>query len=134
MKVLLAIDASQASQYVLSEAAARPWPSGTIFCVMHVVDLAGFARVPALLEAEKQAARAMVKAAAEKLARAGFEGRTDVLIDFPRRGVVEYAKEWGADLIVLGSHGWRGIDRLVMGSVSESIALHAKCSVEIIRP
>jgi len=38
-----------------------------------------------------------------------------------------------ADLIVMGSHGRRGLDRLVMGSASESVAMHAHCSVEVVR-
>ena len=38
-----------------------------------------------------------------------------------------------ADLIVVGSHGHRGVERFLMGSVSEGVALHAKCSVEVIR-
>ena len=41
---------------------------------------------------------------------------------------------WSADLIVLGSHGRRGWDRFLMGSVAESVAVHAHCSVEVIRP
>jgi nucleotide-binding universal stress UspA family protein len=40
---------------------------------------------------------------------------------------------WGADLIVVGSHGRRGVDRYLMGSVSEAVALHAHCSVEVVR-
>lgn len=43
------------------------------------------------------------------------------------------AKEWGADLIVVGSHGLRGITRLLIGSVAEAVAMHAHCSVEVIR-
>ena len=38
-----------------------------------------------------------------------------------------------ADLIVVGSHGHHGIERFLLGSVSEGVALHAKCSVEVIR-
>jgi nucleotide-binding universal stress UspA family protein len=44
-----------------------------------------------------------------------------------------FAKEWAADLITVGSHDRSGFDRVVMGSVSEAVALHAKCSVEIVR-
>jgi nucleotide-binding universal stress UspA family protein len=43
------------------------------------------------------------------------------------------AAEWEADLIVVGSHGRRGVNRFLLGSVSEAVALHANCSVEIIR-
>ena len=48
--------------------------------------------------------------------------------------ILDLAKEWAADLIVVGSHGRRGLDRLIMGSVSESVALYAHCSVEVVRP
>jgi nucleotide-binding universal stress UspA family protein len=51
----------------------------------------------------------------------------------PRAFILDEAKAWGADLIVLGSHGRHGLDRLLMGSVSESVALYAHCSVEVVR-
>jgi nucleotide-binding universal stress UspA family protein len=47
--------------------------------------------------------------------------------------ILDLVKEWAADLIVAGSHG-RGLDRLIMGSVSESVAIYAHCSVEVVRP
>jgi nucleotide-binding universal stress UspA family protein len=51
----------------------------------------------------------------------------------PKELILQDADEWGADLIVCGSHGRRGLSRFLLGSVSEAIATHAKCSVEIIR-
>jgi len=51
----------------------------------------------------------------------------------PRDILLDCARNWKADIIVLGSHGWRGLDLLLIGSVSESVALHAECSVEVIR-
>jgi nucleotide-binding universal stress UspA family protein len=51
----------------------------------------------------------------------------------PRTEILDKAKAWGADLIVLGSHGRQGWDRLLMGSVAESVALHAHCSVQVVR-
>jgi nucleotide-binding universal stress UspA family protein len=47
--------------------------------------------------------------------------------------ILDEAEKWKVDVIVLGSHGRSGFDRMVMGSVSEAVALHAKCSVEVIR-
>jgi nucleotide-binding universal stress UspA family protein len=47
--------------------------------------------------------------------------------------ILDEAEKWKVDVIVLGSHGRSGLDRMVMGSVSEAVALHAKCSVEVIR-
>jgi nucleotide-binding universal stress UspA family protein len=51
----------------------------------------------------------------------------------PRAVILDAAKTWGSDLIVLGSHGRRGMDRFLMGSVSEAVAIHAHCSVEVVR-
>ena len=47
--------------------------------------------------------------------------------------ILDVAEEWHADLIVLGSHGRKGVNRFLMGSVSEAVARHACCSVEIVR-
>jgi nucleotide-binding universal stress UspA family protein len=47
--------------------------------------------------------------------------------------ILDEAEKWKVDVIVLGSHGRSEFDRMVMGSVSEAVALHATCSVEVIR-
>jgi nucleotide-binding universal stress UspA family protein len=47
--------------------------------------------------------------------------------------IIEEADQTDVDLIVVGSHGHRGIERFMLGSVSEAVALHAHCSVEVIR-
>src|SRR5262249_34217112 len=47
--------------------------------------------------------------------------------------ILDEAEKWGADLIVLGSHGYKGWRRFLLGSVSHAVATHARCSVEIVR-
>jgi nucleotide-binding universal stress UspA family protein len=47
--------------------------------------------------------------------------------------VVEAANELSADLIVLGSHGHGRLEELLLGSVSDAVARHARCSVLIVR-
>src|SRR5579883_1346341 len=47
--------------------------------------------------------------------------------------ILDEAAQWGADLIFVGSHGRHGLDRFLLGSVSEAVATHAKCSVEVVR-
>jgi universal stress protein A len=50
-----------------------------------------------------------------------------------RTAIVEMAKHLGADLIVMGTHGRRGVSRLVLGSVAESVARTAPCPVLLVR-
>jgi nucleotide-binding universal stress UspA family protein len=57
----------------------------------------------------------------------------EVISGSPQRAIVERAKEWGADLIVLGSHGYGFWSRALLGSVSTSVVNHAPCSVLVVR-
>lgn len=133
MKILLAIDSSSASQNVIAEAATRPWPSGTRFCVLHIVDVVGMGRSLAMIDEEKRYGQTLVAAAAEKLVRAGHETSSDILVGFPRKAVVQYAKEWGADFVMVGSHGQGALSRFLLGSVAQAALRTAPCSVEVVR-
>jgi nucleotide-binding universal stress UspA family protein len=74
----------------------------------------------------------------EKQLRALFPGimldvTTDVIGGSPQRVIVETAKEWGANLIVMGSHGYGFWSRTLLGSVSNAAMHQAPCSVLIVR-
>jgi nucleotide-binding universal stress UspA family protein len=134
MKILIAVDSSPSSERVLEEVGARPWPTATSFSVVNVVDIARFARLPALIEDARREGDRIVKAGAQKLFLSGHKAATEVLMGFPRTGISQYAKEWHADLIFAGSHGHNDIGRFLLGSVAQGILRTAPCSVEIVRP
>ena len=67
------------------------------------------------------------------LAQQGIEAATDVRVGQPDAEVVASAKEQGGDLIVMGSHGRGGLDRLLMGSVSERVIGRADCPVLVVK-
>jgi nucleotide-binding universal stress UspA family protein len=134
MKVLLAIDSSTASQYVIKTAASRPWPSGTLFCVVDVVDVRKFDGMPVLIEEEKHQAQLLVKGAKDALAQSGHEVFSEAHLGFPKKAVPEYANEWGADLVMVGSHGRTALTRFLLGSVAQAVLRTVRCSVEIVRP
>lgn len=144
MHVLVPTDGSECAEAALRAVAARPWPEGTeirVICVPEVPVLAGaYPYYPPELVLEVAAtndahAREAVQKGAGILRKAGLCVMEEVLEprESPVRAVMGIADLWNADLIVLGSHGRRGFDRYVMGSVSESVALHAHCSVEVVR-
>ncbi len=151
MKILLATDGSECSIAAANSVAARPWPVGTILKVVGVEELivletpmgaSPLASIyPAnlleelLADARTRAVNA-VDGTRKILEQAGLkvQDRQPIPLGDPRNVVLVLAQTWSADLIVLGSHGRRGWDRFLMGSVAESVAIHAHCSVEVVRP
>lgn len=133
LNILLAIDHSVSSETAVSEVVARPWPSTAKVCVLNVVEQPNILVIPALVQTATEAAQALVKNAADRLMGRGLETSTHVIQDHPRGGIVEYAELWGADLIVVGSHGQSAITRFLMGSVAQAVVRHAPCSVEVVR-
>ena len=147
MKILLAIDGSPCSEAAVEEVARRPWPEDGEFRIVSVVEPPGalvaepymgiggyFEEVERLKR--KQAEEILATAAAALRDGAGtarLSITTEVLTGSPKRAIVEEAEAWGADLVVVGSHGYHTWERLLLGSVSQSVAAHAHCSVQIVR-
>jgi nucleotide-binding universal stress UspA family protein len=148
MKILLATDGSPFSEKAARSIAARPWPAGSEVRVLSAVEMI-LPATRALLEPpfindeflESARAEAMrrsenaIASARAILTDAGLPSSESisVLLEPPKTVIIDDAANWGADLIVVGSHGHSGIDRLLLGSVSEAVAMHAACSVEVIR-
>lgn len=58
---------------------------------------------------------------------------TELLEGSPKKTIVDETERWGADLVVLGSHGHGPARRFLLGSVAQAVTLHAPCSVEVVR-
>ena len=78
---------------------------------------------------------AHVKEHLQKIAEENGAGdaHQSVPIGNPGLEVAEYAKDIKADLIIVPSHGYHGVKRMVLGSVAEKIIRHAECSVLVLR-
>ena len=143
MKLLLAIDDSNFSQAAVQSVVTRPWPPDTEIRVLHVIEppalllsleMAGYApEFEALSKARREQAKALLTKAMERLRRPGLNVTTTFVEGDPRSRIIDVASDWHADLIVLGSHGRKGLNRFLIGSVSEAVVRHAHCSVEIVR-
>jgi nucleotide-binding universal stress UspA family protein len=142
LRILLATDCSDYSAAAARSIAARPWPDGSEVRIVSVVEqivpaadpwYAAGAVATRVREDNTKTSKEAVNAAEEIVASAGIKTETAVLEGSPKRRIVEESKAWGADLIVVGSHGRRGLTRYLLGSVSEAVAMHAHCSVEVIR-
>jgi nucleotide-binding universal stress UspA family protein len=144
MKILVATDGSECSRYAISNVAGRPWPAESEFRVVFAVDAYPVAATEAwavppstyadLETALRDRAKKALEEAAELLREGGAGAvTTEVLVGPAKRAILDEAEQWGADLIVVGSHGYGAVARFFLGSVSHAIAVHAHCSVEIVR-
>jgi nucleotide-binding universal stress UspA family protein len=70
---------------------------------------------------------------AERLREAGLDAEADRRDGDPATQIVNAAHGWGADLIVVGTHGRTGLTRLLLGSVARNVLHHAGCSVLVVR-
>jgi nucleotide-binding universal stress UspA family protein len=142
MRLLLATDGSGCSLDAARSVARRPWPAGSRLRVVGVAELARALADPwaipsgeraRLDRASRRQAREAVEAARRLLEPLALPVSVAVLAGDPRSRLVQECRSWKADLLVVGSHGRRGLDRLMLGSVSEAVAIHAPCSVEVVR-
>jgi nucleotide-binding universal stress UspA family protein len=145
MKILVPIDHSTFSEAAVATVASLVRPKGNQVHVLHVIEhesvYLSVGLVPHLVNEtprmkidEKADARALVDRAAAKLRRAGFAAKGVVVETGNAKSVIlDYAKEWGAGLIVVGSHGLKGLGRVLMGSVSDAVVRNAACSVQVVR-
>jgi nucleotide-binding universal stress UspA family protein len=146
MKILLAVDGSPCSDAAVEEIGRRPWPENSSIKILNTFELPtpptpeGWALPLNYFEemdvALRKQAQIIVENALEKLKgklhkSIALDGA--VVPGPPRTVILDEAESWGADLIVVGSHGYRAWERFLLGSVSQSVVSHAKCSVEVVR-
>ena len=134
MKVLVAIDNSPSSNAILDVIVSATWPAPTTFCVLHVIDLQRFERLPALIEDAEREGHRLTETFSRQINAGGYEAFPVTSSGHPRSEISCYAKEWSADLILVGSHGHGAVGRFLLGSVAQAVLRTAPCSVEVVRP
>jgi len=146
MKILIGVDGSEYSDAALEELSRRSWPKGSEILVVNAFELP-LAATPEVWALPpdyyeqldricREQAAAIVKAAVEKLSRSLGNSVTvtsKTVLGAPRGVILEEAESWKPDLIVVGSHGYPTWERLLLGSVSQAVVSHARCSVEVVR-
>ena len=144
MKILIATDGSLFSEAAIRSLTSEFRVDGTEVLVLQVVEPLIFSTPPqmapgyapemaARLKEHLELARNTVASAKEVLQKAGFKADSKVAENEVRTGILSASEEWRADLIVLGSHGQKGLRKFLLGSVAEFVARHARCSVLIVR-
>lgn len=147
MRILFATDGGRQSDAAVQAIQRLSLSAGDEIKVISVVDMAlpmavdiygGY--LPDTMEFEKAAREngtKILEAASAKLSAFaeanGAAVSSELLFGSPDSRIVESAEQWNADLIVVGSHGYSRWERLLLGSVSDSVVHHAPCSVLVVR-
>lgn len=143
-RILVPVDGSPTSKAGLREAIELAKGQGASLQLVHVVDyhylaMAGLeagAYIDELMAGLTQSGKRILKRAEEPARKSGVPV-TSVLLESPAGpaadAIVRQAKKWKADLIVLGTHGRRGVRRMLMGSDAEQVVRNSPVPVVLVR-
>jgi nucleotide-binding universal stress UspA family protein len=140
--ILVPVDGSSTSEVAVGKATELARAFGSTVTVIYVIDPYPFTGVGTdfaygqaeYLSAATAEANAAVHAAKEAFASAGVSVDTSVVEAHTAwRGIVEAGPSLAADLIVMGSHGRSGLEKLVLGSVAQAVLSHTKLPVLVVR-
>jgi nucleotide-binding universal stress UspA family protein len=142
--ILVAVDGSEASKRALSEAIQLAKLSRCTLTAVYVIDqsaaftYAGACDPHLLTDAARQVGVSLLNGALAQMRELNVVGDTEIV---ETQGIAEdiasalmrCAERRGVDLVVMGTHGRRGLRRMVIGSVAERFVRHATCPVLLIR-
>jgi universal stress protein A len=140
-RILVPTDFSEPSDAALDYARVVAGRFGASLHLLHVVEVPGvmmgpdayIADVPGVEARCFEDARARLQDVLTPHDRTRYKATTDVVAGTSARSILDYAREQGIDLIVMGTHGRGGFSHLLMGSVAEKVVRQAACPVMTVR-
>jgi len=146
MNVLVAVDGSEYSAAAVAAVAKLDWPAGSEIRLLSAAEEFRYPAYDAWLLPGKYHAEVMeasrinakrIVTEHEQALREQMKGEatiTTAIIDGdPKSVIIDAAEQWPADLVVIGSHGYSAVPRLLLGSVSTAVTNHVHCSVWLVR-
>jgi universal stress protein A len=143
-KFLVPIDFSEHSKITVEHATQLAALTGASIKLLHVFQIPGYPAafyrdlyfeheaVKIHVETAKREANAQLTLITEKILAGGLEAQPILRVGNPYEEIVSAAQELGADLIVIGSHGYPGFARLLLGSTAERVVQYAPCAVLVV--
>ena len=156
-KILAALDHSPAAEQVFEQAFALAKATHAELMLLHVLSNAdpdspeipihsAFDHYPMILEQSvwdaynkqwdsyEQGSLELLQQLVEQAIQAGISAEFSQLPGTPENAICNLARTWQADVIVIGNRGHRGLQELLLGSISNYVTHHAPCSVWVVRP
>jgi nucleotide-binding universal stress UspA family protein len=132
--ILVPTDGSEHATAALREALELADEYGATLHVLSVVDsrdlgLTTPADVESLRDGLRAGSERAVEDAVARAAEAGVPTTSTVEVGLPHRAIVDYVADHGVDLVVMGTHGRSGLERVLIGSVTERVLRRARAPV-----
>jgi nucleotide-binding universal stress UspA family protein len=142
VRIIIGLDGSADAERAVSAVVGRTWPKGSevriviaVDTVMQITTDPGTPSVVKWVETDSgwEWIEKAFEASTEKLRRTGLSASVFIRKGSPQHVLIDEAENWGADSVFVGAKGMRGIDRILLGSISAAVAARAPCSVEVVR-
>ena len=137
--ILVATDGSEYGNAAVNEALENAKKYSGALKIMHAINImADFQEespflLPQIIEDITKRVRSNLDALKLRAEKEGVSAETFIIEGEPYRTIVDLAEELKSDVIILGSHGRTGMQRLLMGSVTERVIGHANCAVLVVK-
>ncbi len=134
MKILYPTDGSKTAKAAIEFVVDIAKAQGGKVIVLSVAEKVGYLGVEykEVEESLLKFARDFAHQAAEEIKSKGVEAEERVELGRPADIIVEIARKEGVDAIVMGTHGWTGLARAIIGSVADRVIRHAPCPVILV--
>jgi len=138
-RILVAVQGPEDAAVLTKFLASQPFKETAEIMLVTVLPAAqslfpqGLEKVNALIEKAVVGARAFVEATASALTKPGYDAKGYILMGAPAPAILQEASASDPDLIVMGSHGRRGVTRFLLGSVSHAVLHRSPCPLLIVR-
>lgn len=144
MKVLIGVDSFEFNKVIADFINGYNWERSSVFRIVHVIEPALMNEsevsflpfLSELTESERKESYELVQDMAQRIKTARLDSAkivTEVIEGHAADRLVQIAEEWHAELLLVGSHGRKGMTRFTLGSVSSAVGTLAPCSVLVLR-
>lgn len=141
-RIMVAVDGSDTAERGLQEAIRLAKDQKARLAITHVIDIVVVNGEEGFSETVMDTMRDYARDTLDKARKAAMDAGIDAEVQAPEivtsgyrvaDKIVELARDWKADLLVIGTHGRRGFSRMLLGSVAEGVVRLAPCPLLLVR-
>ena len=135
-KILVPTDGSEGTQKAVDHALRVAEKFGSELHVIYVINTSAYSTLPAeanwesVTSALRKEGRAATKGIIEEAEDRGIKVERSILEGVPHKEILHYIDDNGIDLVVMGTHGKTGLDRFLLGSVTEKVV--RSCDIPVL--